>query len=492
MMGHGSLSAPTSPEHAPQPPPRSNLQLDTLSSRGSRPLSMAIPHSSETPLPPLPTTKNTTGTTYADLKFSKTGTKIDGGPVPLPRRNTNYTEICKPIVKPDLNGCGKRGPHDMPPPAPVHNDFTDEFNLPPIPPRNEFDHLAHLPLPPTVNELDLQFGGMPPNWNFDSIPTDDGYLREINTNPLYSNNEINELGSFPDLYDNTDVTGGSSAYEDSSLIIAAINRGKQISSSNNNDTTMLMMQSHQQGNSHSGYTSPVFDIANDLSENDKITMIDSRSSTPPINDAYQFPSELDIHPVNYNPSDDRMNDFDTRDITGTSTQPDLYDEPPMGLLSFPSKQEKSTTPPPPLYSNLFGESHSPPAIGRSSSVEPVPRPRMNTSPVHTINKASAPVPMKRNEPPLPPRNLRTNGQQNKDPPLPPRNPPTRVNASPGPPGVGMVHIPPTQRVPQREQTILNLVKLGYSRSEVVKALIVAQNSPDLAKNILESFGSRKD
>ena len=496
---HCSLSAPSSPTHVPKPPPRTNNLQPETPTRGSRPLSMAMlsQHNSMDPSPTPVPVNSTTRANYADLKFNN-----NGGPVPLPRRNTTYAEVRKSNKQQPDSGASKKEPYDLPPPI-AHN-FSE--CLPPLPPRNEIDHLAPLPLPPPVDDIDMQFNiardnTTMPSWNFDTNSgIEDGYLHEINSNPLYTNNIINELGTFPDLNDSLDVTG-SSAYEDSSLILAAINRGKQVSSSNNNttDPSLIVVQQQQQGNTHSGYSSPVFDIANDTSECDKITFVDSRSSTPPINDAYQFPSELDIHPANFSPvpndrerSKDCMNNFETHNATSTSTQSDLYDEPPMGLLSFPPKPERSTTPPPPLYSNILTETPAPPlSVDRSVSIEPIPRPRTNTTPTHVPNKASAPLPTIRNEPPLPPRNpLRTNGQV-MDPPVPPRNP-TRVSSSPGPPGGGVVHTPPTQRIHQREQTILNLVQLGYSRSEVVKALAVAQNSADLAKKILESFGSRND
>ena len=338
-----------------------------------------------------------------------------------------------------------------------------------------------------------------PGYDFSSVPLSDGYLREVNSNPLYSNNTICDLGTFPEINDNLDVTG-SSAYEDSSLIQAAINRGKQmrLGRSASNDIPFVTG-----GDNRSGYSSPVFDLHSDgYTEGNQITSVDSPSPTPPT-DGYQFPSELDIHPVNFGSNidsrdPDYLNDFKAQEdiINSCSTQPDVYDEPPLGLLTFaPKQKDKPGTPPPPSYNNIFNpppvHSGPPPANERSSSVEPVPRPRMNTTPTHSYQTGKTLPASMRNDPPLPRRNnpARANGQ-NMEPPLPPRNP-TRVTTSPSP-STGVTHTPPPQRLHQREQMILELVKLGYSRSEVVKALAIAQNSTELAKKILESFGSRKD
>lgn len=42
----------------------------------------------------------------------------------------------------------------------------------------------------------------------------------------------------------------------------------------------------------------------------------------------------------------------------------------------------------------------------------------------------------------------------------------------------------------REDAIMELVSLGYSRSDVVRAMAVAGNDYLLAKSILKEFGSR--
>ena len=490
-----SLSTPPSPTHAPLPPPRPGHHDNT---RNTRPLSTVYnntaPPTSSDPTPTNRPTITNTGTTYADLKFSP-----PAGPVPTPRRNTAYTEVRKhpKVHKSDSGITVPVQAYDipaLPPPG-------DPLDLPPLPPR-ELDHMAPLP-PPPVTDMNFDFsadtgiGDLPPwlqsesPYSFTpvSVPSNvsndnDGYLREVNGNPLYSNNAISDLGTFPELNDNDTCTytGGSSAYEDSSLILAAINRGKQMG---NAPPVMI-----HPGDSHSGYTSPVFDIRsnNDVGGEREVTLVDTPSSSPPANDGYQFPSELDIHPGSFDTREPRpshvncTNETGSQDVMGCSTHADLYDEPPLGILNFPPKPKprESSNTPPPGYNSIFAG--NPPSTDRSLSVEPTPRSRMTTTPTHVPNS-------QRNEPPLPPRNPhpRANGQSG-EPPLPPRNP-TRVTTSPGP---ALSGTPTTQRSHQREHTILELVKLGYSRSEVVKALAIAQNSTELAKKILESFGSRKD
>jgi hypothetical protein len=38
--------------------------------------------------------------------------------------------------------------------------------------------------------------------------------------------------------------------------------------------------------------------------------------------------------------------------------------------------------------------------------------------------------------------------------------------------------------------VSELTSIGYSRSDVVKALAISQNNPELAKMILEGFGNK--
>lgn len=370
------------------------------------------------------------------------------------------------------------------------------------PPRGtgEIDHMA--PLPPV--DLDFPFN-IPTSddmaqFDFTTNPmttNDDGYLREVDNSQLYSNTAISELGEFPDINNEGLDFTGSSAYEDSSLIQAAINRGKQMGLSNM-PTTSSSMDQQPPFVTRPGYTSPVFNIPGEesIEDNNKITSIDSPSSTPPNNEGYQFPTELDQHPVG-NQSPEYVNTERESDEINIPTHSGTYDEPPLGILTFVPKakprENKSDT-----SANTQQQYYNPnvtTALDRPQLLDPVPRMRMNTSPTHLSNFHPS-NPPKRHEPPLPPRNpLRTNSTNNdhtNEPPLPPRNP-TRVSSSPVPGAQpSVVHTPPTQRVHSKEQTILDLVRLGYSRSEVVKALAVAGNSVELAKKILESFGSKND
>ena len=93
---------------------------------------------------------------YADLKFSTASSSSSGGsknppgggPVPLPRRNTAYTEVRKvpKQQQPGSSGGNTSGKmSDVPLPAlpTAHNKGGDSFlvDRPPLPPR-EIDHLA--------------------------------------------------------------------------------------------------------------------------------------------------------------------------------------------------------------------------------------------------------------------------------------------------------------------------------------------------------------
>ena len=98
-----------------------------------------------------------------------------------------------------------------------------------------------------------------------------------------------------------------------------------------------------------------------------------------------------------------------------------------------------------------------------------------------------------NDPPLLPQRppQQEASRVDKNPPIPPRKKATNGSTS-----------PPTNSSPRstlerprggdttREDTVIDLCSLGYRRSDVVRAIAVSRNDYQLAKSILQTFGTR--
>ena len=164
--------------------------------------------------------------------------------------------------------------------------------------------------------------------------------------------------------------------------------------------------------------------------------------------------------------------------------------------SDPHPPSRADMPLPPLPSN-----HNQGATAGPKAPPPLPaRPPVMT---HTLSQKKAPPvhPSRSDPPPLPPYNPRRPQQQQQQgapsveehPPVPPRKKATNGNTS-----------PPNSSSPRstlerarggggnttREDIIMELCSLGYSRSDIVRALAVAGNDYQLAKLILKEFGTR--
>ena len=129
-------------------------------------------------------------------------------------------------------------------------------------------------------------------------------------------------------------------------------------------------------------------------------------------------------------------------------------------------------------------STSPPLPQRTSAGQQTSHPTPSPAqPPSSTSSSSSHDPLTNSYPPLPPRNPRANGGstspvpgQGSSPPEPVRGAPPSSSASSAPRG--------------REECIMDLVGLGYSRSDVVRALSVARNDFNIAKSILKEFGGR--
>ena len=503
-----SHSAPSSPtrERAPEPPPRlGQMRQDSprvVGGAGSRPLSMVVPSM-------ISGADGLVGEAgkYADLHF-------EHRPVPKPRKGNlvNYSE-----VRPNNAIATVTMPDDIAPPTlpvqdrpnpPVPPRPTEEVppppppmggDLPQLPPKDLFDSL-----PPSINsgflgtdrlpsydqldsnqmanfemdfpsfDEDIPWGGgrVDPSYDTPPLPHRAGPLDEEakDSDRIYAN----ELS-----IETADMTG-SSAYEDAGEIIrAAIERrskkDKEGGGREVDEHGYHIVQKQQQIRTDNN-GSPVFDLPGDL-EPLHVTNVDDDSGSPSEETPYDFPTALQRHPTD---AGKPPNEIQPQGLP--PVPPSKHDEPHMELLTFtkkvsPAVERKNLDLPP------LPERNPPAPVNRSKSVEPPPRPR------HFMSPPPAQTPQS-HEPPLPPRNPPSkvsNGPpvSSSEPPLPPRNP--RVSASPGPPP-SQATPPLGGRLANREAIVSELVGEGYSRSDVVKALAIAQNNLDLAKMILSGFG----
>jgi len=131
--------------------------------------------------------------------------------------------------------------------------------------------------------------------------------------------------------------------------------------------------------------------------------------------------------------------------------------------------------PPPLPARPTGMKHPP--MQPMHKEGPPHHAVNNPPPLPPYRKVQQGVPCAEDHPPLPPRKKTTNG--NTSPPCnydsSPRSSLERVRGG----GMSIVW----------EDAIIELVSLGYSRSDVVRAMAVAGNDYLLAKSILKEFGS---
>ena len=516
-----SHSAPSSPTHAPKPPPRpTHFVRDDLrntgggSSRGGgspRPLSMVVPS--------MLTGMENAGK-YADLHFEP---KAETRPVPKPRGGAKGNTINYSVVRPD-KGVARitmAGTDEVSPPTLAIQDRTSPTSNPPLPPRS----VDEVPPPPPPSFGDTDVPPLPPKDLFDSLPPSitDSFIEADGLTNLDSSQIANFDLDFPNFedevpwastmggatskpktapleiqreegHDSTPIYGnelttdtadmtGSSAYEDAGEIIRAAIERRSLKDKDRRKVGGEMdehgyhnIQLQQQIRTDNN-GSPVFDLPDDENlEPLQVTNVDDNS---PDESPYAFPHALQRHPLDpVKPATD----------SGTSdpqvpSLPPRHDEPHMELLTFVKKPspavERKNLELPPL------PERNPPVpvpVSRSRSVEP-PAPRSR----HFVSPPPSQTSHKQ-EPPLPPRNppKPSNGPPptaTSEPPLPPRNP-MRVSSSPGPPPQGQN--PP--RLTGREAVVSDLVNDGYSRSDVVKALAIAQNNVELAKMILSGFG----
>ena len=472
---------------------------------------MAFPPSSnaETTVPPFKVEDDK----YADLRFHDNSPR----PVPRPRKCVNYSDVFLPGTNTQSNSHhSSRDPTTdtvptlpdnvdaltTPPPVPARNNDTvtrmpptsntaTPLDLPQLPPSNPFAPLPPLPNPFLEPSADNNFLNPPLDFSMDEFPSfdDDIPLWEdasltamVYDNPplppkLTSTQQepigIYNMDPQSSLEKSEDVTGGS-AYEDATDIIrAAIERNKLGIAHEPSSVVSRDIRSPE-------FDLPLDDNKRNNEECPTLTDVDVMTSFSPGDSPYDFPTALQNHPK----SGHKRQPSDTPKEDTTERLTKHVDEPPMELMTFASRKSREHSPS--FERRNVPASDQPPLpernpVNRSISLDPS-RSRIDTSPPQFGTGRGY-------EPPLPPRNPpRVVNGQPQEPPLPPRNPTNRMSSSPGPPAPAALSQAGSRH--NREQTVLELVQLGYSRSDVVKALAISQNNLDLARQILEGFSSR--
>lgn len=214
------------------------------------------------------------------------------------------------------------------------------------------------------------------------------------------------------------------------------------------------------------------------------------------NTTKQSPPSKSIGPYEYPGALDKFPLKKTEDEKAHS-----FDEPPLHTMNYASKVQGLTRheslsrsrrdmPLPPLPTS---NEQPPPAPqgGHSLSPPPLPARPMPTKENALPPGAQAPIPGAQ-PPALPPFNHpwgnKKPPQRSEDqPPLPPR----RKDISPSFNGGPVAENPPqTDSPPEKGAAVAELLALGYTQSEIERALVIAKNDLMLAKLILKEFGGR--
>lgn len=423
-------------------------------------------------------------------------------PAPRPRRGTQYTEVVPPSI---IEMPNSHPPVHSPPSTGTQLDQDKKTErISSQSPSN--DGVYDVPPPPVPSrpyDIDNNpfsvdpFTGNPvledPSAFYDKVPSPRP-APVVATMTIPEVPETESITSRPSFED--DFTGGST-YEDTSefLRIARREDPNKRNPASNMDLFAPAIDIYQNVNT------------TEEEEEDRALHYDvppgcghMESTSNPDDDetgsdgvaCYDFPTALSKHP--HKPDQDGMH---------------LHDEPAMHPLSYVSKTGGPSTnqhlsnsdshppsradmPLPPLPSD-----YNQGATAGPNGPPPLPaRPPVMTH-QHSQKKAPPMHHTLNDPPPLPPYNPRRPQQQgassvDENPPIPPRKKATNGSTS-----------PPTNSSPRstlerargggnttREDIIIDLCSLGYSRSDIVRALAVAGNDYQLAKSILKEFGTR--
>ncbi len=201
--------------------------------------------------------------------------------------------------------------------------------------------------------------------------------------------------------------------------------------------------------------------------------------------AYDYPAELSKHPYT---TEEPMLHGMTYGPTGGGANPATSRQVANSDYSHTSSRHDMPLPPlPTSQSQSYG--HASPRVSCKS-----------TSPAPPLPARPPSIKQDRDDPPpLPPLNFPRKSSSSPDDPAQPRLPPrgplkkTGTNGRPSSPPPLYESTPPMSRAGGssiREEGIMELVALGYSRSDVVRSLAVSKNDTQLAKLILKEFGGR--
>ena len=484
-------------------------------------------------------------TKYAEIVLDNSNKK----PTPRQRTSVKYSQIMKTGQKAtsdhstDSSSAGESAErveevmYDVPPSSiasrvvnplaelPPANVFDNNF-LPPLPPKeptNPFlseTEISSLSLDPSQDpftgfemSFPSSFDGAS-NWNNEYAPNKPPPMENMTSDlPEEADGSIYR-DSFntdkkADIEDSLDVTGGS-AYNDPDELIAIQRRRAEELEAEREKAERLFAEgealigelSEDKAPEDRG-VSPEYDLPPiELEIPSTVDSTSNNTATSP----YDFPAALGLHPR-------------AEENRPSSTDQPAYEAPPSDLVKYSAQRQQQqqqhdeednkSRPLPPLPPS-HPHSELPPLPPSLQELPPLPPSQPHGfRPVGRTSSLDSPA----GAPPLPPPNPTrthshaptevrrnttwTNGPPASDP-IAPRNPPPRL--SPAPPSTSAVS--PTSMTGQnspvgaprrhhdRENQVMDLVKQGYSRADVVKAMAISQNNPDLARLILEGFGSR--
>ena len=297
-----------------------------------------------------------------------------------------------------------------------------------------------------------------------------------------SNSDTQQKATPPDEDDSSDFTGAST-YEDASMFVRDLQRDRELRGEIFAPAADVFLS--RPDNREGKEDSPQYDLPpSSFPECDQQREEDDAAAAAT---AYDFPAALSKHP------------YKRPDEPPTYSNVPQH-EPHLHVVKYPAGTGKAASSSPQQTSRQRLDMPLPPippdpapgqtqvwpppskaypaAAPKAQAPPPLPaRPKQPSSSAADLPPPLPPMsfPRKDDFPPLPPRK-KTNGG-------PSGSPPSSVQEAPLPllPGRGS----------DREVAIMRLVELGYSRSDIVRALAVAKNDPQLAELILKEFGHHR-
>ncbi len=464
-----------------------------------------------------PFVKTRKGTLYANVIPHAINESLEGEPQPFPRGRTQSLDRRQvPASKPPqpLEATYDVPPVELPPPVPTRFQSTEEPRPPNNDPFQPLERASPSPMSPVDPFFVDPFGSEQDEW---SDPAS-FYERPPPPRPvLQSHMPLGRLengsGDFNDDEEEVDGEGEGEKEEEGEELPRDVGEsdGFDLASTPQEDDTtggsayedasQFILEAQRRGPSKEksletdwGKERDLFSAAGEVfqgepegegAEEEVESQYDVPSGERCLPDreehgGYEFPTELAKHPYKKGNADNAVPQVSRGG--GASPSP-VKHTTNSDYARVPSRHEMPLPPLPTGQAQSYG--HALPRGGTNKTSSPPPLP---ARPLLVKQEREEP-------PPLPPMNFpRRNASQDDPthPPLPPRGSTKKAGAN-GHQAPPPEAAPPTSRAggtSVREDGIMELVALGYSRSDVVRALAVSKNDAQLARMILKEFGGR--